>query len=117
WAEVLAARHLVIGVNAVDYSGYPDCRPAFIQAFAQLAQLATRTGVEGQPVQIHAPLLHLTKAEIIQKGLVYQLDYSLTVSCYQADTEGLACGRCDSCVLRAQGFTAAGIADPTHYVT
>ncbi|MEM6406757.1 MAG: 7-cyano-7-deazaguanine synthase QueC [Pseudomonadota bacterium] len=117
WAEVLAARHLVIGVNAVDYSGYPDCRPAFIQAFAQLAQLATRAGVERQPVQVHAPLLHLTKAEIIRQGLVYQLDYSLTVSCYQADTEGLACGRCDSCVLRAQGFATAGIADPTHYVT
>ena len=117
WAEVLAARHLVIGVNAVDYSGYPDCRPAFIQAFAQLAQLATRAGVERQPVQVHAPLLHLTKAEIIRQGLVYQIDYSLTVSCYQADSEGLACGRCDSCVLRAQGFTAAGVADPTRYVT
>lgn len=116
WAEVLAARHLVIGVNAVDYSGYPDCRPAFIQAFTQLAQRATRAGVAGQPLQVHAPLLHLSKAEIIQQGMAYQLDYGLTVSCYQADAEGRACGRCDSCVLRAQGFAAAGVADPTRYV-
>lgn len=115
WAEVLAARHLVIGVNAVDYSGYPDCRPAFIQAFTRLARLATRSGVEGQAWQVHAPLLHLSKAEIIQQGLVCHLDYSLTISCYQADAEGRACGRCDSCVLRAQGFAAAGVADPTRY--
>jgi 7-cyano-7-deazaguanine synthase len=117
WAEVLAARHLVIGVNAVDYSGYPDCRPAFIQAFTRLAQLGTKSGVEGQGLQVHAPLLHLKKAEIIQQGLVYQLDYSLTVSCYQADSAGRACGRCDSCVLRAQGFVAAGVADPTCYMS
>ncbi len=117
WAEVLAARHLVIGVNAVDYSGYPDCRPAFIQVFTHLAQLATRSGVEGQALQVHAPLLHLKKAEIIQQGLVYHIDYGLTVSCYQADSAGRACGRCDSCVLRAQGFVAAGVADPTRYVS
>ncbi len=117
WAEVLAAQHLVIGVNAVDYSGYPDCRPAFIQAFTRLAHLATRAGVTGQPLQVHAPLLHLSKAEIILKGLVYQIDYSLTVSCYQADTAGRACGRCDSCVLRARGFAAAGVTDPTRYVS
>jgi 7-cyano-7-deazaguanine synthase len=116
WAEVLGARHLVIGVNAVDYSGYPDCRAEFIQAFERLANLATKAGVEGQRLQVHTPLLNLSKAEIIQQGLGYGLDYALTVSCYQADSQGRACGRCDSCCLRAEGFAAAGVVDPTVYV-
>jgi 7-cyano-7-deazaguanine synthase len=115
WAEVLAARHLVIGVNAVDYSGYPDCRPEFIDAFAQLAQVATRAAVEGQVLQLHAPLLHWSKERIIAEGLRLGVDYVLTVSCYQADAQGRACGRCDSCRLRRAGFEAAGIADPTRY--
>ena len=115
WAEVLAARHLVIGVNAVDYSGYPDCRPEFIEAFAKLAQVATRAAVEGQAMQLHAPLLHWSKERIIQEGLRLGVDYALTVSCYQADTQGRACGRCDSCRLRRAGFEAAGVADPTRY--
>jgi 7-cyano-7-deazaguanine synthase len=115
WAEVLGALDIFVGVNAVDYSGYPDCRPQFIDAFEQLANLATKTGVEGQKFNIHAPLLHLSKAGIIQQGADLGVDYALTVSCYQADTEGKACGRCDACRLRAEGFAQARIADPTHY--
>lgn len=115
WAEVLGARDLFIGINAVDYSGYPDCRPEFIAAFQALADLATKAGVEGQGFRIHAPLIDLTKAEIIQRGTVLGLDYGLTLSCYQADEQGRACGRCDSCRLRAEGFRAAGLPDPTHY--
>lgn len=115
WAEVLEARHIFIGVNAVDFSGYPDCRPEFITAFEQLATLATRAGVEGKPFHIHAPLIRWSKAEIIRAGLNLGVDYSLTVSCYQANAEGRACGRCDSCRLRRQGFEAAGVPDPTPY--
>jgi len=115
WAEVLGARDIFIGVNAVDYSGYPDCRPEFIEAFEKLANLATRAGVEGEHFHIHAPLIHMTKAEIIRTGTELGVDYSLTVSCYQADEQGCACGRCDSCRLRAEGFAAAGIPDPTCY--
>jgi 7-cyano-7-deazaguanine synthase len=115
WAEVLGAVHLVIGVNAVDYSGYPDCRPEFIAAFQQLARLATKAGVDGQPLQIHAPLLQWSKAQIIREGLRLGVDYALTVSCYQADGQGRACGRCDSCRLRREGFAAAGVPDPTRY--
>ena len=115
WAEVLGADEIHLGVNAVDYSGYPDCRPAFIEAFAQLAALATRRGVEGQPLRLITPLMHLSKAEIIALGSRLGLDYSLTVSCYQATAEGLACGRCDACRLRAAGFRQAGLADPTRY--
>lgn len=115
WAEVLGARDLFLGVNAVDYSGYPDCRPEFIEAFEQLANLATKAGVEGDRFRIHAPLIHMTKAEIIQTGIGLGVDYGLTVSCYQADDNGAACGRCDSCLLRAEGFRAAGVSDPTLY--
>ncbi|MEN8213508.1 MAG: 7-cyano-7-deazaguanine synthase QueC [Pseudomonadota bacterium] len=115
WAEVLHARHLFIGVNALDYSGYPDCRPEFIAAFEKLANVATRAGVEGDGFSIEAPLLQMSKAEIIQQGVKLGVDYSMTVSCYQADTEGGACGRCDSCRLRKQGFAAAGIPDQTRY--
>ena len=115
WAEVLGACDIFIGVNAVDYSGYPDCRPAFVAAFEHLANLATKAGVEGQPFRIHAPLIRLTKAEIIQRADALGVDLGLTVSCYQADDEGRACGRCDSCRLRAEGFRAAGIPDPTRY--
>jgi 7-cyano-7-deazaguanine synthase len=115
WAEVLGARDIFIGVNAVDYSGYPDCRPEFIETFENLVNLATKAGVEGERIHIHAPLIQLTKAEIIRKGTDLGLDYGLTVSCYQADDQGRACGRCDSCALRAQGFKEAGIADPTPY--
>jgi 7-cyano-7-deazaguanine synthase len=115
WAEVLGARDLFVGVNAVDYSGYPDCRPEFIRAFETLANLATRAGVEGTRFAIHAPLIELSKADIIRTGGRLGVDYALTVSCYQADAEGLACGRCDSCRLRRDGFEAAGIADPTRY--
>lgn len=115
WAEVLQARDIFIGVNAVDYSGYPDCRPEFIRAFEQTANLATKAGVEGDHFHIHTPLIHLTKAEIIQQGTRLGLDYGLTVSCYQADEQGRACGRCDSCRLRARGFFEAGLADPTSY--
>lgn len=114
-AEVLGARDIVIGVNAVDYSGYPDCRPAFIAAFEQLANLATKAGVEGERFHVHAPLVEMTKAEIIRRGAALGVDYALTVSCYQADAEGRACGRCDSCRLRARGFADAGVADPTRY--
>ncbi len=115
WAEVLGARDIFIGVNAVDYSGYPDCRPEFIEAFEKLANLATKAGVEGDRFRIHAPLVYRTKAEIIRTGTELGVDYSLTVSCYQADEQGRACGRCDSCRLRAEGFAAAGISDPTLY--
>ncbi len=115
WAEVLQAADIFIGVNAVDYSGYPDCRPEFIQAFARLANLATRAGVEGTEYRIHTPLIDLTKAEIIQAGLKLGVDYSQTVSCYQADDQGRACGRCDSCHYRAQGFREAGVEDVTRY--
>ncbi|MFO7278229.1 MAG: 7-cyano-7-deazaguanine synthase QueC [Pseudomonadota bacterium] len=117
WAEVLGAEDIFIGVNAVDYSGYPDCRPEFIAAFEKLAARATRAGVEGTPLRIHAPLIDLTKAEIIRLGLRLGVDYGMTVSCYQADEEGGACGRCDSCRLRRAGFEAAGVADPTRYRT
>lgn len=115
WAEVLEARDIFIGVNAVDYSGYPDCRPEFIQAFERMANLATKAGVEGHPVTIHAPLIDLSKAEIIRTGSRLGVDYTLTLSCYNPSPEGLACGRCDSCRLRAEGFAGAGLADPTHY--
>ncbi|AKH21786.1 7-cyano-7-deazaguanine synthase QueC [Sedimenticola thiotaurini] len=115
WAEVLGARDLFLGVNAVDYSGYPDCRPDFIEAFERLANLATKAGVEGDRFRIHAPLIDMTKAEIIQAGMGLGVDYGLTVSCYQADDKGAACGRCDSCQLRAEGFRTAGVSDPTLY--
>jgi 7-cyano-7-deazaguanine synthase len=112
WAEVLEARDIVIGVNALDYSGYPDCRPEFIHAFESLAALATRAGVEGARFRVHTPLIALTKSEIIRRGLELGLDYGLTHSCYDPTPEGSACGRCDSCVLRARGFAEAGVADP-----
>jgi 7-cyano-7-deazaguanine synthase len=115
WAEVLGAHHLFIGVNAIDYSGYPDCRPEFIRAFERLANLATKAGVEGARFQIHAPLIELPKVEIIHRGLQLGVDYAATVSCYQADEEGRACGRCDACRLRREGFAAAGVPDPTRY--
>lgn len=115
WAEVLRAQDIFIGVNAVDYSGYPDCRPAFISAFERVAQLATRAGVEGEGFRIHAPLQNLSKAEIIALGVSLGVDYGLTISCYQANADGAACGRCDSCRLRKEGFIAAGVADPTVY--
>jgi len=115
WAEVLEAHAIFIGVNAVDYSGYPDCRPAFIEAFQRMANLATRAGVEGQVMHIRSPLIALSKAEIIARGVSLGVDYSLTVSCYQADSDGLACGRCESCRLRREGFEAAGFTDPTRY--
>jgi 7-cyano-7-deazaguanine synthase len=117
WAEVLEADDLFIGVNALDYSGYPDCRPVFIEAFEQVANLATRRAVQGQRVQIHAPLVQMTKAEIIRRGIALGVDYSITVSCYQADAEGRACGVCDSCRLRKRGFEEAGIGDPTRYTS
>lgn len=115
WAEVLQAQDIFIGVNAVDYSGYPDCRPQYIEAFERMANLATRAAIEGRPTKLHAPLLHLSKADIIKQGASLGVDYSLTVSCYQAGEDGSACGVCDSCRLRRSGFEAAGIADPTHY--
>lgn len=115
WAEVLGAEAIFIGVNAVDYSGYPDCRPAFIEAFANMARLATRAGVEGKPIHIDTPLIHLSKAEIIQQGMRLGVDYANTVSCYDPDPQGRACGQCDSCRLRAAGFEAAGVPDPTRY--
>lgn len=116
WAEVLGADDIFLGVNAVDYSGYPDCRPDYIAAFEKVANLATKAGVEGHKLTIHAPLIEMTKAEIIRKGQSLGVDYSQTVSCYQATLEGKACGKCDSCRLRTQGFTEAGINDPTQYV-
>ena len=115
WAEVLGARDIYIGANAVDYSGYPDCRPEFIRAFEGLANLATRDGVEGKGFHVHAPLMHMRKHEIIREGSRLGVDYALTLSCYDPDAAGLACGRCDACRLRAQGFAEAGIADPTRY--
>ena len=116
WSEVLGACDIFVGVNAVDYSGYPDCRPAFISAYEHMANLATRAGVEDSKLTVHAPLIDLTKAEIIQRGIALGVDYSLTVSCYQADETGAACGVCDSCFLRREGFANAGIPDPTRYV-
>jgi 7-cyano-7-deazaguanine synthase len=115
WAEVLGARDIFIGVNAVDFSGYPDCRPEFIAAFRQLAAVATRAGVEGRPCRIHAPLIEWSKAQIIREGARLGVDYGLTVSCYQPDEQGLACGRCDACRLRRAGFEAAGAVDPARY--
>jgi len=115
WAEVLGAQDIYIGVNAVDYSGYPDCRPEYMQAFERLANLATRAGVEGRPFHLHMPLIQMRKREIIQAGTKLGVDYALTLSCYDPDAEGRACGVCDSCRLRAQGFEAAGIPDPTRY--
>jgi 7-cyano-7-deazaguanine synthase len=115
WAEVLDAHDLFIGVNALDYSGYPDCRPEYIQAFQALANLATRAGVEGRGFQVHAPLIRLRKAEIVALGSRLGVDYSLTLSCYDPDAAGRACGQCDSCRLRAQGFAEAGVPDPTRY--
>ena len=116
WAEVLNAEHIFIGVNAVDYSGYPDCRPAFIEAFERMANLATKAGVEGHGPTIRTPLINLTKSEIIQMGVEAGVDYGMTVSCYQADELGRACGRCDSCYLRKKGFDEGGLADPTAYM-
>ncbi|HXU92023.1 MAG TPA: 7-cyano-7-deazaguanine synthase QueC [Gallionella sp.] len=115
WAEVLRAQDIFIGVNAVDYSGYPDCRPAFIDAFERMANLATKAAVEGHALTLHAPLMHLSKAEIIREGNAIGVDYAQTVSCYQADEQGRACGVCDSCRLRRAGFVAAGVVDPTPY--
>jgi 7-cyano-7-deazaguanine synthase len=115
WAEVLGANDIFCGVNAVDYSGYPDCRPEFIAAFERLANLATKAGVEGAALRVHAPLVRLSKAEIVREGLRLGVDFAETVSCYQADAEGRACRRCDACRLRAQGFADAGVADPTRY--
>ncbi|MBT8053690.1 MAG: 7-cyano-7-deazaguanine synthase QueC [Xanthomonadales bacterium] len=115
YAEVLGADDIFIGVNAVDYSGYPDCRPEFIEAYQGMARLATKAGVEGGELTIHTPLIDLTKAEIIKKGIELGVDYSVTVSCYQADGAGRACGVCDSCRIRREGFVSAGIADPTKY--
>ncbi|MEI7430334.1 MAG: 7-cyano-7-deazaguanine synthase QueC [Betaproteobacteria bacterium] len=117
WAEVLGSRDIFVGVNAVDYSGYPDCRPEYIAAFETMANLATKAGVEGQKLTIHAPLIDLTKAEIIGQGCALNVNYSLTISCYQADEQGRACGICDSCRLRREGFIAANIPDPTPYAT
>ncbi|MDE2118736.1 MAG: 7-cyano-7-deazaguanine synthase QueC [Betaproteobacteria bacterium] len=115
WAEVLRAQDIFIGVNAVDYSGYPDCRPEYIEAFERMANFATRAAIEGKRLTLHAPLLHLSKAGIIKRGTQLGVDYSLAVSCYQADDDGNACGVCDSCRLRRAGFEAAGMADPTRY--
>jgi 7-cyano-7-deazaguanine synthase len=115
WAEVLGAQHIYVGINAVDYSGYPDCRPEYLAAFETLAKLATKVGVEGRSLKIHAPLIDLSKSNIIRLGTSLGVDYSMTVSCYQADDEGRACGVCDSCRLRSEGFAAAGVADPTRY--
>ena len=116
WAEVLEAQYVYIGVNALDYSGYPDCRPEFVEAFQHLADVGTKAGVEGRGVRLVAPLLHWSKAKIIQTGMRLGVDYSLTVSCYQADPQGRACGVCDSCRLRREGFSAAGVPDSTRYV-
>ena len=116
WAEVLGSRDIWCGVNAVDYSGYPDCRPAFIESFEQLANVATKAGVEGAGIHIHAPLMRMSKADIAREGQRLGVDFSVTVSCYRADALGRACGHCDACRLRAQGFREAGLADPTRYV-
>ncbi len=115
WAEVMEVFDIFIGINAVDYSGYPDCREEFIRAFETMANLATRAGVEGRHVHIHTPLIELSKADIIRRGGAFGVDYSLTISCYQPDPQGRACGRCDSCRLRRQGFADAGLDDPTRY--
>ena len=115
WAEVLGAQDIFIGVNALDYSGYPDCRGEYVKAFQQMANLATKSAVEGQKITIHAPLIDMTKAEIILLGINLGLDYAMTVSCYQADASGRACGKCDSCRLRREGFKKAGVQDPTRY--
>lgn len=115
WAEVIGANDLFCGVNAVDYSGYPDCRPEFVRAFEVLANLATKAGVEGAGLRVHAPLQFLSKADIVREGVRLGVDFGLTVSCYRADADGRACGRCDACRLRAAGFADAGVADPTHY--
>ena len=117
WAEVLGASDIFCGVNAVDYSGYPDCRPEFIEAFERLANVATEAGVEGAGFRVHAPLMRLGKAAIVREGLRLGVDFAQTVSCYQADDAGRACGHCDACRLRAEGFAAAGLPDPTHYQT
>jgi 7-cyano-7-deazaguanine synthase len=116
WAETLDARDLFCGVNAVDYSGYPDCRPEFVEAFERLANLATRAGVAGSRLHVQAPLIAMSKADIVREGIRLGVDFSATVSCYRADAEGRACGHCDACVLRARGFADAGVADPTRYV-
>ena len=116
WAEVLGASDLFCGVNAVDYSGYPDCRPEFIEAFEKLANVATKAGVEGAGFRVHAPLLRMSKADIVREGMRLGVDFAQTVSCYQADAEGRACRHCDACRLRAEGFAAAGVDDPTRYV-
>lgn len=116
WAEVLGSTDIWCGVNAVDYSGYPDCRPAFIEAFEQLANVATKAGVEGAGIRIHAPLMRMSKADIAREGARLDVDFAATVSCYQADAQGRACAHCDACRLRAQGFREAGLPDPTHYV-
>ena len=115
WAEVLGAREIFCGVNAVDYSGYPDCRPEFIDAFERLANLATKAGVEGAGMDVRAPLMRLSKADIVREGMRLGVDFSRTVSCYQADAQGRACGACDACRLRAEGFAGAGVPDPTRY--
>ncbi|HSR63041.1 MAG TPA: 7-cyano-7-deazaguanine synthase QueC [Gammaproteobacteria bacterium] len=115
WAEVLQSSDIFIGVNAVDYSGYPDCRPEYIDAFMRMAKLATKSGVEGQEFNIHTPLIDLSKADIIKRGAALGLDYALTISCYQADEQGRACGQCDACYYRKEGFATAGIDDPTRY--
>lgn len=116
WAEVLGSNDIFCGVNAVDYSGYPDCRPAFIEAFQSLANVATKAGVEGAGIRIHAPLMQMGKGDIVREGVRLGIDFSQTVSCYNADPEGRACGHCDACRLRADGFAKAGVPDPTHYV-
>jgi 7-cyano-7-deazaguanine synthase len=115
WAEVLGARDIYFGANAVDYSGYPDCRPVFMRAFEALANLATKAAVEGSRLTLHTPIIESTKADIIRRGMALGVDYALTVSCYQADADGRACGVCDSCRLRKAGFASAGVADPTRY--
>jgi 7-cyano-7-deazaguanine synthase len=116
WAEVLEARDIFIGVNALDFSGYPDCRPEYIAAFERMAKLATRGGVEGKSITIHAPLIDLTKAQIIELGRTLGVDYALTTSCYDPDADGRACGRCDACLIRRKGFAEAGVSDPVRYV-
>lgn len=115
WAEVVDAQHIFFGANAVDYSGYPDCRPEFVRSFERLANLATKAAVEGRSLTVHTPIISLTKADIVRRGAALGVDYALTVSCYQADAEGRACGACDACRLRRAGFEAAGFADPTRY--
>ena len=117
WAEVVSAADIFVGVNAVDYSGYPDCRPEFIEAFERLARLATKAGVEGVPFRVQAPLIDMSKADIIRAGAELGVDFSMTVSCYQADANGAACGKCDSCRLRTAGFAAAQLPDPTRYAS